>query len=109
MSTIRVDEIKNGALLQKLNLMLENEDLKAHAKEIASLLHHNSVNLSSDFAKESGKYQKQSPELSQNHVHLDALGALFFVIFIIVKLSLKFCRFYNSWEWKTNVATKKMQ
>lgn len=106
MSAIRVDEIKKEFLVQKVNKMLQNKNLKANAKEIASLLHHNSVNLSSDFplSKQSTKFQ--SSEVSQNHLHLDALGALFFVIFVIVKVSLKFCRFYNSWEWKTNSREK---
>lgn len=108
MTAIRVDEIKKEILVQKLKKMLQNKDLKAQAKEIASLLHHNSVNLSADFAKDSSKYKSlKSRELSQNHLHLDALGALFFVIFVIVKVSLKFCRFYNSWEWKTDTTSKK--
>lgn len=109
MTTIRVDEVKKEILLKKLEKMLENKDLKAHAKEIATLLHHNSVNLSSDLMKsnDSTKSPLKSRDLSQSHVHLDALGALFFVIFVVVKVSLTFCRFYNSWDWKTSATSKK--
>lgn len=116
MATIRTDEVKKEVLVQKLNKMLQNKNLKAQAKEISTLLHHNSVNLlNAESMRErqitaptstlrSRELQRQQ---SSAHVHLDALGALFFVIFVIVKVSLRFCRFYNSWEWKSDTSTTK--
>lgn len=109
-STIRSDEIKKDTLMQRLTIIMNNKNLKSHAKEIASLIHHNSTNLTNDaiLTNEAAKHNtKTSRQLSQTSVHLDALGALFFVIFVIVKLSLKFCRFYNNFEWKTSATTKK--
>ncbi|XP_055305728.1 UDP-glucosyltransferase 2-like [Sitodiplosis mosellana] len=108
--TIRADEINQKTLKQKLTNILNNKNLKSHAKEIAGLLHHNSMNLSKDLAlaKEGVRhYTQTSRQLSPTYLHLDALGALFFVIFVIVKLSLKFCRIYNNFEWKTNASPKK--
>lgn len=113
MATIRTDEVKKEVLVQKLNKMLQNKNLKAQAKEISTLLHHNSVNLLNAESmphrqrltlKERQLQRQQSSEAT---VHLDALGALFFVIFVIVKVSLRFCRFYNSWEWKVDTTQKK--
>lgn len=114
MATIRTDEVKKEILVQKLNKMLQNKNLKAQAKEISILLHHNSVNLLNAESIESTqrrstlKERQLQRQQSSAAVHLDALGALFFVIFIIVKVSLRFCRFYNSWDWKVdNTTTKK--
>lgn len=101
MLTIKIDEINKEMLGQKLKLILNKRNLKAQAKEIANLLHHTSVDLASSAvsAKEPVNHNTQtSVQLSTTHLHLDALGALFFVIFVIVKLSLKFCRFYNNWK-----------
>lgn len=108
--TIRADEINRETLKQKLAIILNNKNLKMHAKEIAGLLCHSSMNLSRDlFLPKEGivHHTQTSRQLSQTYLHLDALGALFFVIFVIVKLSLKFCRIYNNFEWKTNATTKK--
>lgn len=88
----------------KINKMLNNKDLKNHAKEIASLLHHNSVLNDVVLDDESSV---KSQQISTNHLHLDGLGALFFVIFIVVKLSLKFCRLYNNFEWGARATQKK--
>lgn len=107
-ATIRLDEINKGSLTEKLNKMLNNGDLKNHAKEIASLLHHNSALNNTVLDDECSIYSSEkSQQISTNHLHLDALGALFFVIFIVVKLSLKFCRLYNNFEWGARVAPKK--
>lgn len=114
METIRSDEVKKEVLVQKLNKMLQNKNLKAQAKEISTLLHHNSVNLlnaesmgerhTTTSTLKSRELQRQQ---SSAHVQLDALGALFFVIFVVVKVSLRFCRFYNSWDWKSDTSTTK--
>lgn len=106
--TIRSDEITKETLKEKLTTILNNTNLKSLAKEIASLLHHNSTKLSTlELAKQGTKHHTQSRQLCTTHVHLDALGALFFVIFFIVKLSLTFCRFYNNFEWKNDATSKK--
>lgn len=120
MATIRTDEVKKEILVQKLNKMLQNKNLKAQAKEISTLLHHNSVNLlnaesmrdrQTTAPTSTFKSRELQRQQSPAHVQLDALGALFFVIFVIVKVSLRFCRFYNSWEWKTDTSstTKKTE
>lgn len=114
MATIRVDEVKKEVLVQKLNKMLQNKNLKAQAKEISTLLHHNSVNLlnaaeSSSHPRSTLKSRQLQRQQSSATLHLDALGALFFVIFIIVKVSLRFCRFYNSWDWKNDDTPKKTE
>lgn len=106
--TIRADDINKNTLQQTLTTILHNKNLKSHAKEIANLIHHSSISKDFVLDKEGSKYHTQaSRQISETHLHLDALGALFFVIFVIVKLSLKFCRFYNNFEWKTNVTSKK--
>lgn len=104
--TMRIDERR---LSEKLNCMLNNKNLKSHAKEIASLLHHNSADFSSQLVspRERNWEQKSSQISTSHHLQLDGLGALFIVIFLIVKVSLKFCQFYNSWEWKVSSASKK--
>lgn len=107
MATIRSDEVKKEVLVQKLNKMLQNKNLKAQAKEISTLLHHNSVNLLNAESSNQRRLtlkerQLQRQQSSEATVHLDALGALFFVIFVIVKVSLRFCRFYNSWNADTS-------
>lgn len=113
MATIRTDEVKKEVLVQKLNKMLQNKNLKAQAKEISTLLHHNSVNLLNAESMQTRRLtlkerQLQRQQSSEAAVHLDALGALFFVIFVIVKVSLRFCRFYNSWgDWKVEPTSKK--
>lgn len=102
MVTMCFDEIIKKKLIVNLSRMLNNRNLKSHAKEIASLLHHNSVKFPNEFAlvrERSGK--KDLNQISSNHFQLDGLGALFFVIFLIVKVSLQFCRFYNSWITST--------
>lgn len=104
MESMEISEINKQNLGDKLKIMLNKKKLKAHAKEIDNLLHHKSVSLCSDFILSNGQKSRQ---LTPTHLHLDALGALFFVIFVIVKLSLKFCQFYNNWEWKANATTKK--
>lgn len=103
MVTMCFDDINKKNLIEKLNQMLNNQNLKAHAKEIASLLHHNSVKFSNEFKKND---KIDSNQISSNHFQLDGLGALFFVIFLIVKVSLQFCRFYNSWINTTTGKTK---
>lgn len=102
---MRREELNTTALVEKLKKVLNNKNLEKNAKQIANLLHHNSVDLSSDFMP--FKADTQSQQISPAHLHLDALGALFFVIFVIVKVSLKFCQFYNNLGWKTIVKSKK--
>lgn len=114
MATIRADEVKKEVLVQKLNKMLQNKNLKAQAKEISTLLHHNSVNLLNAESTQTRRLtlkerQLQRQQSSEAAVHLDALGALFFVIFVIVKVSLRFCRFYNSWGEPDNTTSKKTE
>lgn len=107
MVTMCFGEITKTKLIEKLNKMLNNKNLKSHAKEIASLLHHNSVDFSTEFVlcgERTGK--KNANQISSNHVQLDGLGALFFVIFLIVKVSLQFCRFYNNWVNTSTGKTK---
>lgn len=104
--TMCIDEKK---LSEKLKCMLNNKNLKSHAKEIASLLHHNSADFSNLLVQpREGTCEQKSNQISMSHhLQLDGLGALFFVIFLIVKVSLKFCQFYNSWEWKVRTSSKK--
>lgn len=99
MSTMHIEKINKLELTKKLNHVLNNKNLKAHAEEIATLLRNKSVNLLNNTVlnEESIKCQSErSQHISQNHLHLDALGALFFVILVVVKLSLKCCRIFNN-------------
>lgn len=88
--------------------MLSDNKFENRAKEISKLLQQK---MSRDCNKweESIARQKEQNSTSAVHLHLDALGGLFFVIFVVVKVSLKFCQFYNSWGsiWRTNGVTKK--
>lgn len=92
MILIRIDEITEENLSEKIKTILSKKYTRLY----------NSVNSSSDFAKRlcNEQFRKQkSHQLSPNNLQLDGLGALFFVIFIIVKVSLKFCQFYNNWKY----------
>lgn len=97
-SMIRTDDVTEATLSCKLNIMLNDKKFKIRAKEISELLQQKS-NQDCTMWKESLTQQKQISDSSALNLHFDALGGLFFVIFVVVKVSLKFCQFYNSWQW----------
>lgn len=94
------DGINKELMSQTLKRILSNRNMKKCAKEIADLLHHEH-NISAN------QNIQTTRQLTTTNLHLDALGALFFIIFVIVKLSLKFCRFYNNLEWKLSSTSKR--
>lgn len=94
-SMLRSDDVTETTLSCKLNTMLNDEKYKIRAKEISKLLQQK-TNHDCTKWKESIALQKERNS-SAVHLHFDALGGLFFVIFVVVKVSLKFCQFYNSW------------
>lgn len=101
------DDVTQAAVSSTLNTMLNDTKYKMRATEISKLLQHKS-NLDCTQWRQSINRQKENNS-SAVHLHLDALGGLFFVIFVVVKVSLKFCQFYNSWEWLPSKLLKKMK
>lgn len=100
MILLNADNFTEEQLNHQLNAILNDKKHATCAKEISNILHKNVMLECTQWKK---SIQKNSDEHqmmeSSASLHLDALGALFFVIFVLVKLSLKFCRFYNSCWW----------
>lgn len=94
------DNLTEPQLNHELNAILNDKKHATCAKEISNLLHRDVMLECTQWRR---SVQRQCDEQQRlkpaSPLHLDALGALFFVIFVCVKLSLKFCRLYNSCDW----------
>lgn len=97
---LSADNLTEAQLIRELDAILNDKRHSTCAKEISNLLHRN-VMLECTQWKRTVQRQCDEQQRLQpaSPLHLDALGALFFVIFVCVKVSLKFCRLYNSCDW----------
>lgn len=112
---LRFGDVTKESLIEKLSGILCSKkhvrfakDIKSHRYSIES---HDDSTHRIDFLDQYTKNQQSNlHDLLPINLHLDILGALFFVIFIIVKISLKFCRIYNNCESSDDeIRTKKIK
>lgn len=104
---LNADNLTEAQLKHELDAILNDQKHATCAKEISNLLHKNVMLECTQWKKSIQKKCDEQQIQPSSHLHLDALGALFFVIFVFVKLSLKFCRLYNSCDWSRIAQSKK--
>lgn len=107
--------VKN--LTEKLNVILNDKQYLIRAREKSALFRDNPITPldESMYWIEYAARHKGASHLRSNavdmpwhvHLHLDILGAIFFVIFIVVKVIMILCRIINSVEINTGTEIKK--
>lgn len=118
---LKFPDVSTRNLTEKLNLMLNNKQYGLRAKEKSLLFRDNPISPldeSMHWIEYVARHQGASHLHSSGadmpwfiHLHLDILGALFIVIFIVVKVIMMLCRMVNSIDSQTHStsSTKKRQ
>lgn len=118
---LKFTDVTTRNLTEKLNLMLNNKEYALRAREKSILFRDNPISPldeSMHWIEYVARHQGASHLRSSGadmpwfiHLNLDILGALFIVIFIVVKVIMMLCRMVNSIDNQTQsaISVKKKQ